>query len=77
MPPDDDDQRLAQSDEPDLRRLPCGVGQARRREEVVDHLAQRKADDEQDDHRYRGLGPPLGEDLLQEDDPANTGNANE
>ena len=62
----DDDQRLAESDEPDLRRLPCGVGEARRRKEVVDRLAQREADDEEDDDGDRRLGPTLGEDLAKQ-----------
>ena len=63
---DDHDQRLAERDEADLAGLPRGVGEARRREEVVDHAAQREADDQEDDDRDRGLGPTLGQDLAEQ-----------
>ncbi|WP_244625933.1 ATP-binding cassette domain-containing protein [Bradyrhizobium betae] len=43
---DDDDQRKPERDETDLSGLPRGVGEARRRQEVVDGPAEREANDQ-------------------------------
>ena len=63
---DDDDQRLAEHDEADLAGLPRRIGEARRRQEVVDHPAQGEADDQENDDRDGGLGPSFGQDFTEQ-----------
>ena len=63
---DDDDQRQPERDEADLAGLARGVGEARRRQEVVDGPAEREADDQEQDDRDGGLGPSLGQDFAEQ-----------
>ena len=58
---DDDHERHAERDESDLTSLPRRVGEARRRQEIVDRLAEPEADDQQDENRNGGFGPALRE----------------
>jgi len=54
---DDDDKGHAEHDEADLAGLPSGIGEAADRKKAGNRPAQRDGDDQQNDHRYRGLGP--------------------